>query len=343
LKRNCEMFSHPRKCVRIVNLERIKAAIDVERLIEHQEVGFVAYSEGRVVVPQVGYLGFPEIPGDCHIKYGYIWGEDHFVVKIATGFYKNPAIGLPVGNGMMIVFSHKTGVLDTILLDEGFLTDIRTAAAGAIAAKYLAPKKIDCIGIVGTGVQARLQLEMLRHVTECRDVIVWGRNEAGRERYKDELSELGFCVRTVSRLDELAAESNLIVTTTPSREALLFAEQIRPGTHITAVGADAEGKQELDANIFTKADVVVADSRSQCIDHGDTSHAIKDELIDRKKLIELGEVVKNPNLGRTSDDQISVADLTGVAVQDIQIATMVCRNLWLDFGYSMRLGIGLTE
>jgi len=306
----------------IYTLEDIKKTIEPGALIKSQEEAFVVYSDGYVVVPPVGYLHFQEASGDCHIKYGYIKGDEYFVVKIATGFYKNSEIGLPVGNGMMSLFSQRTGSFEALLLDEGYLTDMRTAAAGAVAAKYLAPKKIDRIGIVGTGVQARLQLEMLKNVTECREAVVWGRNATKKEQYKLEMTAHGFSVDTVARIEDLAESCNLIVTTTSAREPLIHASESRPGTHITAVGADAPGKQELDPNIFKKAHVRIVDSLSQCVDHGDTGYAVKAGLIEEGVLVELGVVINRPELGRTSVKQITVADLTGVAVQDIQIAKL---------------------
>jgi len=313
--------------VHIYNLDDIKKTIEPRALIKSQEEGFVAYSEGRVVVPPVGYLHFEEASGDCHIKYGYIKADDYFVVKIATGFYKNPEIGLPVGSGMMALFSQKTGDVEALLLDEGYLTDMRTAAAGAVAAKYLAPKHIDRIGIVGTGAQARFQLEMLKSVTDCRDACVWGRDERKGEQYKSDMVGSAFSVQAVSRIEELMDSCNLIVTTTAAREPLLYASQLLAGTHVTAVGADAQGKQELDPQIFKVADVRVVDSIPQCVDHGDTSHAVKEGLIEKGQLVELGAVIKNPELGRTKEDQITVADLTGVAVQDIQIAKLTYEYL----------------
>ena len=143
--------------MQIYKLDEIKKAVAPLALIKSQEDGFVAYCEGRVVIPPVGYLHFEEPAGDCHIKYGYIKNDNYFVVKIATGFYQNPDLGLPVGNGMMALFSQRTGNLAALLLDQGYLTDMRTAAAGAVTAKYLAPRRINRIGIIGTGVQARLQ------------------------------------------------------------------------------------------------------------------------------------------------------------------------------------------
>ena len=313
--------------MRIFRLHEIKEVIDPLTLIKNQEEGFVAYSEGKVVVPPVGYLHFEQPPGDCHIKFGYIKSDDYFVVKIATGFYQNPDVGLPVSNGMLALFSQTTGNLEALFLDEGYLTDLRTAAAGAIAAKYLAPKPITRIGIIGTGVQARLQLEMLKYITECRDACVWGRDRQKQEHYKSQMAESGFSVAVMSRVEDLARSCNLIVTATAANNPLLYASQLQSGTHVTAIGADAQGKQELDPNIFTKATVRVVDSVCQCVDHGDTSHAIKAGLIDEGKLVELGTVIKNSELGRANQEQITVADLTGVAVQDIQIVTLAYKSL----------------
>src|ERR1700727_2857920 len=155
---------------------QLEEVIHPADLIHAVEDGFVAYSRGEVVVPPVGHLDFDDPPGDCHIKYGYIRGDDAFTVKIATGFYRNPERGLPSSNGVVLVFSSRTGELLAILQDEGCLTDLRTAAAGAVAAKYLAPSKVTCIGMVGAGTQAQLQLQYLKEVTPCRRVLLWARS-----------------------------------------------------------------------------------------------------------------------------------------------------------------------
>ena len=315
---------------KIITLSEIKEVIQKNSatdLIQSIEKGFVMYSNKKVVVPPVGYLGFKRPPGDVHIKYGYIEGDDYYVIKIASGFYNNPSLGLNTGNGMMLLFSQKTGETLSILLDEGYLTDIRTAAAGAVAAKYLAPSKVSCIGIVGTGVQARLQLEYLKPVTTCRDVIVWGRSEEKLSVFKNDPSLKDFSITTTTDIKYLTNRCNLIVTTTPSRKALLMSAHIRPGTHITAMGADADGKQEIDPMLFGQADIVVADSKDQCIDHGDCCYAVNGNIIDSLKIVELGQVIENKNLRRTNDQQITIADLTGVAIQDIQITKFVYRAL----------------
>ncbi len=293
----------------------------------------MAYSRGEVVVPPVGELCFDHPPGDTHIKYGHIKGTDHFVIKIASGFYNNPALGLPSNSGLMLVFSSQTGILDTILMDEGYLTDLRTALAGQISARYLAPSEIRTIGVLGTGVQARMQVQHLLPVTPCKNILVWGRTPEKTDQYKKDLEASGYTVQIAREPADVAAQADLIITTTPTTSPLLSAGDIKPGTHITAMGSDTEAKQELDTGILEKADVIVADSISQCRSRGEISKALAAGCIEEDGILELGQVIregrgkdgKPPQPARTSDQQITIADLTGVAVQDIQIATAVCR------------------
>jgi ornithine cyclodeaminase len=301
-------------------IERVIAPADV---IDAVEAAFVAYSNGEAVIPPVGALEFEEPPGDCHIKYGYLKRGRTFTIKIATGFWRNPERGLASSNGVVLVFSSETGELLTIFQDEGFLTDMRTAAAGAVAAKYLAPPHVDCIGIIGAGLQAKLQLEYLREVTECRHVRLWAR-AAERARA---VRVAGFDIDVLDSAAKVAAGAQLIVTTTASRQWLLGAADINPGTHITAVGADGGGKQELEPALIARAQIRAVDSLSQCADYGDSSYALKQNLIARRDLIELGRVIQDETLRRRSAQDISIADLTGVAVQDMAIAELALQGL----------------
>ena len=314
--------------MRIFSRAQVEQAVDHQALIAALEDGFAAYSRGEVDVPPVGYLKLESPPGDVHIKYGYRRGDEVFVIKVASGFYDNPKIGLGSGNGMMLVFSARTGAPVATLLDEACLTDLRTAAAGAVAAKHLAPKSVKAIGIIGGGTQARMQLDLLRHVTPCRRAMVWARKAEQAKALQVE----GFEIEVAPSVAELARRCNLIITTTPARAALLHAADVQPGTHITAVGADAPGKQELDPALFQKAQVRAVDSRSQCFDHGDAFHALRAGVVDEKQFVELGEVVANPALGRTREDQITICDLTGLAMQDIEIAKLACARLMAHSG-----------
>jgi ornithine cyclodeaminase len=311
----------------IFNLAEITRALQGVDVTAAIEEGFVAYSRGEVVVPPVGELVFDDPPGDVHIKYGYISNDDVFVIKVASGFYDNVKLGLPSADGLMLVFSQKTAQLECILLDECHLTNVRTAAAGAVAARCLAPSNVERIGVFGTGVQGRMQVEALLPITDCRDVIARGRGGEQLEAYRDAMSAHGLSIESTLNGEEVAATCNLIITATPTHTPLLSVDQIRPGTHITAMGSDTEEKNELEPAILQKADIVVADSIEQCLVRGEIFHAIEAGELARDDVVELGNVIADPSLRRTSDSQITVADLTGVAVQDIQISKAVYRIL----------------
>ena len=309
--------------MRIIPLAEIRDALEGVDLVPGSEAAFVAYSAGRAVVPPVGELLIPDAQADVHIKYGYIVGEPYYVIKVASGFYANPERGLPSSNGLMLVFSRTTGELVALLLDEGHLTDLRTGAAGAVAAKHLAPRTVRRIGIVGSGTQARYQLRMLGPVVDCRAVLAWGRHPERLQRYREEMAAEGFAVETTTDVRDVMATCDLIVTVTASRAPLLLRDQLRPGIHITAVGADSFGKQELDPLILRRAEVVVADSLSQCVERGEIAHAVRSRCVRPDDVVELGAVIAGTAPGRLSDEDITVADLTGVAVQDIEIARTV--------------------
>ncbi len=309
------------------NLDQIKKAmknIDVIKIIEE---GFIAYSQGKVVVPPVGEMIFEEPPGETHIKYGFIKNDDYYVIKIASGFYGNYKLDLPSNYGLMLLFSQKTGFLSCILFDEGWLTAVRTAAAGAVAARYLAPKNIRRIGIFGAVEQGRLQLGYLKEIVDCRDVIAWGVNQEELDVYKKDMEVQGFNIQTTLEADDITLSCNFIVTATPSKKPLVRSELMLKGTHITAMGSDTPAKQELESDILQKADIVVADSLSQCKLRGEIFKALEAGAIKAEKPVELGNVIMNKELQRGSDDQITVADLTGVAVQDYQISKAVYEEL----------------
>jgi ornithine cyclodeaminase len=296
------------KVIRLNEIKTILASIDV---VSEMEEGFKQYSNGNTVVPPVGELLFNNPKGDAHIKYGYIKNDAFYVVKIASGFYENSKLGIPSSQGMMLVFNQKTGQPEAILLDEGYLTDIRTAAAGALAGKYFAPKHIKAIGIIGTGIQAQLQLEYLQKTSPSKTVWVWGRNSKNTMKFKNDLNHK-YDINIANSPSEVAKYCNLIVTTTPSEEALLKADDIQPGTHITAVGSDTAGKQELESELLHKADIIIADSILQSKNRGEIFKATSDNCLKEDEVIELGKAIQNLSLQRNNDNQISIVDLTGV-------------------------------
>lgn len=311
--------------VAIFREEEILGLLKNVDLVEPMKKAFIDYSNGNSVVPPVGELLFVNPKGEAHIKYGYIKNEEYYVVKIASGFYENPKLGVSSSQGVVLLFSQKTGELKAVLLDNGRLTDIRTAAAGALVAKYFAPKRVKAIGVIGTGIQARLQLEHLLGVIDCSKVCIWGRSQEKMEELKNQLSDQ-LEIEITQTTSELASKCNLIVTTTPSNTPLLKSEDVLSGTHITAVGSDASVKQELDSDILEKADLVVVDSIPQSKQRGEVFRAMKDGVIKQNSIIELGVALQKQSLQRNNEDQITIVDLTGVAVQDIAIAKAVYEN-----------------
>ena len=301
-------------------IDDLVAGMDPMKLLEDMRQGFINYSQGRSVIPPVGELILPERNGEVHIKYGYTKEEAYYCIKIASGFYDNPALNLDSSQGMMLLFSQATGAPQAIILDEGYLTNLRTAIAGALVAKAMSPKNVTGVGIVGTGVQARFQLEeLVKSGFPVKKVWIWGRNPVKAQVLQTHFSRQ-FEVNIASSTTELAQHCNLIITTTTAKNPLLTAADIQPGAHISAIGSDTPDKQELASDILGKANLVVADSLSQCAVRGEIFHATTAGELAPNAAVELGDVLAGDHPGRVDDGQITVADLTGVAVQDIAIA-----------------------
>lgn len=311
--------------MRLIGLKEIKRVLPGLDLITGIEKGFEAYSSGKVVVPPVGEMIMDK--GEVHIKYGFVRGDEFYVIKIASGFYEDPRPGRMTGDGMMLLFSQKTGKPLCALMDKGHLTNIRTAVAGAIVAKYLAPANVKRIGIVGAGIQGRLQLSYLKGIVNCKKVLVWGTRHEELECYRSDMEREGYFVETTKDPDDILDKCNLIITATPAKSPLLKAENLNKGTHITAMGSDTIHKQELDPLILKEADIVVADSIEQCMERGEIFKAIGAGSLSKEKVVELGQIISGAKRGRINEEQVSVADLTGVAVQDIAIAKSVYRAI----------------
>ena len=311
----------------VITLDRISEALDSIDLLQEMRSAFIAYSSGLAVIPPVGELIIDdEPPGEVHIKYGYVRGGPHYVVKIASGFPGNHELGLPSGNGLMLLFDVSTGSISSILLDQGQLTDVRTAAAGALASSVLGVPGAR-VGILGTGAQARLQAVHHANALDCRDLMVWGRSLGKCSSFASDLEAYGLTVEIAESIEELTEHCRTIVTCTASHAPLLAHTMIRPGTHVTAVGSDTPDKQELDPRILGSADLVVVDSLSQGLIRGEVARSIQAGTITPEQVVELGQVLDGSSPGRTDSRQCTVADLTGVAVQDLFIAEAVTRSL----------------
>jgi ornithine cyclodeaminase len=288
------------------------------------EDAFHALATKPVVMPPILRLDIVEARGEVDVKTAYVPGLDGFAIKISPGFFDNPKLGLASTNGMMVLLSAKTGLVQALLLDNGYLTDVRTAAAGAVAAKHLSRENSSVAAIFGAGMQAGLQLQALTLVRPIRKARIWARDIVKAEATAKALTtKLGIEVTALDDAQAATSGADIIVTTTPSSEPIVRAEWLSPGQHLTAMGSDAEHKNEIDPAAVIRADIYVADRLSQTRKLGELHHAIARGLVaSDQEFAELGQIVAGQTLGRSSDEEITFADLTGTGIQDTAIATL---------------------
>ncbi|WP_287882835.1 cyclodeaminase [Paracoccus sp. (in: a-proteobacteria)] len=279
---------------------------------------FVALATKPVAMPPILRLDIPEHRGEVDVKTAHVPGLTHFAIKISPGFFGNPALGLPSTNGMMVVLSSRTGLVEALLLDNGYLTDVRTAAAGAVAADALARPDAATAAILGAGMQARMQLQALALVRRLTGARVWARDPAKAQAFAAEVTaSLRIPVTAGGSVAEAVRDADLVVTTTPSENPILSAADIAPGTHVTAMGSDAGHKNEIAPDLIAAAHYV-ADRLSQTRTLGELHHS----PLAGRDFPELGQILAGQRPGRTDSAQITLADLTGTGIQDTAIATL---------------------
>jgi ectoine utilization protein EutC len=307
--------------IHIVNETELREVVSLDMTsVDVVEQGFIALASGKVQMPPIMHMEIPEFNGEMDAKSAYVPGFDCFAMKVSPGFFDNPKKGLPSLNGLMVLFSSETGVVRSVLLDNGYLTEIRTAAAGAVAAKYLARDNIETAGVLGTGGQARYQMEALHLVRPFKNLVVWGRNAENARLCADDLGQrLNVNVTVADNPDAVALASDVLVTATPSKVPLITEDGIHPGLHITAMGSDAPYKTEIAADVTASVDRLVVDSLAQCIRQGELRPVVEAGL--NYSAFELGQLCNGSVPGRQNDDEITLCDLTGTGVQDTVIAT----------------------
>ncbi|MBX3582757.1 MAG: cyclodeaminase [Rhizobiaceae bacterium] len=300
--------------------------------IDVVERAFVALASGTVVMPPILSMAIPDRHGEVDVKTAYIPGFEGFAIKVSPGFFDNPKIGLPSLNGLMILFSAQTGLVEALLLDNGYLTDVRTAAAGAVAARHLAPSRVETAGVIGTGAQARLQMQAAHLVRPFDRVLIWGRDAAKAEACaRDIAAALPVVARYEPDPERLVAASQLVVTTTPAEHPVVKADWLHQRLHVTAMGSDQAGKNEIDPAALSAADIYVCDRVSQCELLGELRSALTAGVWKRGRPPELGEIVAGVKPGRSGDEQVTLCDLTGTGAQDTAIAS---------FAFGNALGVG---
>lgn len=310
--------------IKILAEGELRKAVQLDlEIVDCIESAFKALAGGKVVMPPILSMAIEEHNGEVDVKTAYVPGIDSFAIKISPGFFDNPRHGLPSTSGLMILFSARTGMVEALLLDNGYLTDVRTAAAGAVAARHLAQPGAERACIIGAGTQGRLQLKALCLVRPITSAVIWARDPDRAELASRELSaELDITVSAANNVEDAVKSAEIVVTTTPSATPLVRADWLVPGQHITAMGSDQHHKNELAPACLTRADLYVPDRRSQTEKLGELHHALSAGLVaDDMTFPELGDIVAGRSRGRMAPGAITICDLTGTGLQDTAIAT----------------------
>ena len=310
----------------IFTFEAVSAAIEKISplaVVKAMADGFRLYSAGRVSVAPIQTLGQPPLANfvghpdaQACIKSAYENGGDYFVSKVASG-------GGGLNSGLVMVFSQRTFAPEAIILDEGHLTELRTAAAGALAAQQWAPAEIGHVAMIGCGIQARWQLKTLGAVVKTRRLRCWARRREQADEYASEMRKSGWDVEVASSAANAVDGAGLVLTTTPARQPILKKEDIAAGKDVTliCVGADSPGKHECDASLVASAALVVCDSVSQCVERGEVQHAVAAGLLRREALVECGSALSEQPPRRRPPGLV-IFDSTGVAIQDVKMAEL---------------------
>jgi ornithine cyclodeaminase len=314
--------------MRLITEEQLRQMVGEKEALEAVERAFRALAQDAVIQPPPLGMDLDRVSGEVHVKGAYLEGEPVFAMKVASGFYRNRERGLPTGSGLVLVFDAETGFPQALLQDNGYLTELRTAGAGALAVQHLAPDGPLSAAVIGAGSQARFQLKAMAEVRPIRDLRVWSPVPEEIPSYVEEMAPiLGAPISGASSIQEAVAEAELVVTVTPSRQPLVEADWLEEGATVVAVGSDGPEKQELSTDVLRKAGKVVVDSRSQCLALGETHHAVAAGALNAEDIhAELGDVVLGSRPGREGTELI-VCDLTGVGAQDAAMAGVVWRLL----------------
>ena len=309
----------------ILGRRTVEKLVDMKHAIAAIESAFAEYGRGRGLMPPKIYLDLPEFNGDFRAMPAYLPKLHKCSLKWVNAHPDNRRRHLPAVMAIIILSDPGTG-LPLCIMDGTCATNLRTGAAGAVAAKHLARRDSSTVALVGCGVQAKTQLEALRTLFKIKRVKVWGKEKKLREDFIRRMKRKNETLIAAENVKECVKDADIIVTTTPSRGPVVRLKWLKAGVHINAIGADAQGKQELDPNILKKAKVVV-DDWAQASHSGEINVPVGKKMISRKDIhAELGQIVCGKRKGRTSAKEITVFDSTGLAIQDVAVADLIYRS-----------------
>lgn len=312
----------------LLKKEDVGGLISMAEVIEAVEAAYKAFSGGFTEQPDYIGIHLPSPRGEIDFKIGYDRSNELISMKASSGgFPQNPVeYGVPSGMGTILLFDAMTCGLICVM-DGSLITGLRTGAAGAVSVKALARKNAKTITSIGTGQQARMQIRAIRDVMTIEEIYAWDNQEEVSSQYKIDIErEFGIPVFLAKSKQDAVERADILITTTRGKGSVVAADWVKPGTHIVAIGTDQRGKQELDPEIFRGARLVV-DSISQCTDKGETWHPLQQGIITRDDICgDIGDVLLGNKPGRQNNDEITIFDSTGMAIQDNRTAEMIYRN-----------------
>ncbi|MDR9776068.1 ornithine cyclodeaminase family protein [Rhizobium hidalgonense] len=312
----------------LLKKNEVARLIGMTEVIGAVEEAYKAFSSDQVEQPDYIGIHLPSLRGEIDFKLGYDKVAEIISMKAHSGgFTNNPAEhGVPNSMGTILLFDARSCALICIM-DGSLITGLRTGAAGAVSVKALARKNARTIASIGTGNQARMQIRAINEIMKIEEIHAWDSTYETSSKYKADIErEFGIPVTVASSKKEAVERADILITTTRGKGSLVEAESVKPGTHIVAIGTDQRGKQELDPELFRNAKIIV-DSLSQCTQKGETWHPLNKDIIAKDDIHgEIGEVLLGRKPGRESDDEITIFDSTGMAIQDNTTATKIYRN-----------------
>ncbi len=317
---------------KVIQKEMLEKVIKLDKeAIDCIENAFRISATKEVIMPPIMRLDIKEHNGEIDVKSAYVPGLDSFAIKMSPGFFDNPKKGLPSLNGLMILFSSYTGLVEAVLLDQGFLTNIRTAAAGGgVAVRWLSRKNSRRLTIIGAGMQAQLQAQAALLERDFEEIHSWTKFPEESETYISRMRAAGVTQAIIHHDDitDAIAQGDVVISATPSAEPLITKDMLKKGQTIIAMGSDSEHKQEIDADVFSAIDLYVCDSQKQTAILGELQFAIAQGIVAADAVFpEIGQIIAGQKEGRIHDDQIILCDLTGTGLQDTAIANLAKEKL----------------
>ena len=327
----------------LINEDELRQTITIAEAIETVKQAFMASAEGHMNMPGSFSLHLPDVQGKVNVEGTYFSQSPYYVINIDSHFRKNPDLNLPAENGVLLVFDAATGVPAAVMVDNGYLTNIKIGAAGALAADYLANHQISKAAVIGASKQAFMQLKSLTSVRQLESVWVWDASPLKADNYvRHMVEDHDLNIRIAPSSQAAVEQADLVIAAAESEQPVIKAAWLKPGVHITSTALDHQPvKQNLEPEIWQRADLIVVDSLKQCIQMGELYHAQRAGVIRYSDIQgDLSDLISGRTRGRTQADQITLADITGLGSHDTALATLALEKaLFLGLGQRLEVGI----